>query len=107
MIDEEQSKEVEEEGVEEVGAEEEEEEEVEEGGEVVLDQLKLLLDVTKLWRRVLRNEAKIEEFSLISPVKQEVKSVEHGRGKKKKEKKPKTTKRKEKKKKASRKAKKS
>lgn len=106
MIDEEQSKEVEEEGVEEVGVEEEEEE-VEEGGEVVLDQLKLLLDVTKLWRRVLRNEAKIEEFSLISPVKQEVKSVEHGRGKKKKEKKPKTTKRKEKKKKASRKAKKS
>jgi hypothetical protein len=105
MIDEEQSKEVEEVGEEEVGAEEEEEE-VEEGGEVVLDQLKLLLDVTKLWRRVLRNEAKIEEFSLISPVKQEVKSVEHGRGKKKKEKKPKTTKRKEKKK-ASRKAKKS
>ncbi|MCC6054739.1 MAG: hypothetical protein LM589_05435 [Thermosphaera sp.] len=106
MIDEEQSKEVEEEGVEEVGVKEEEEE-VEEGGEVVLDQLKLLLDVTKLWRRVLRNEAKIEEFSLISPVKQEVKSVEHGRRKKKKAKKPRTTKRKEGKKRVSRKAKKS
>ena len=106
MIYEEQSKEVEEEGVEEVGVKEEEEE-VEEGGEVVLDQLKLLLDVTKLWRRVLRNEAKIDEFSLISPVKQEVKSVEHGRRKKKKAKKPKTTKRKEGKKRVSRKAKKS
>jgi len=104
MIDEEQSKEVEEEEKE---AGVEEEEEVEEGGEVVLDQLKLLLDVTRLWRRVLRNEAKIEEFSLISPVKQEVKSVEHRRGKKKKAKKPKTTKRKEGKKRVSRKAKKS
>jgi hypothetical protein len=49
---------------------EEEAEEVEERGEVMLDQLKLLIDVTKLWRKVLRGEESISAFSsIIAPVK--------------------------------------
>lgn len=46
------------EGIEEV----EEREEVEEAAEIIVDQLKILLDITKLWRKILRNEADIENL---------------------------------------------
>lgn len=67
-----------EEEITEVGVEEkheEEEEAEEEKVEVVLDQLKLLLDVTKIWRRILRNETSIEELKSTAPVKPAKKAV--------------------------------
>ncbi|ADV65482.1 hypothetical protein [Desulfurococcus mucosus] len=48
---------------------EEEEEYEEEGKEIRIEQLKLLIDVTKLWRRVLQGEASIDELSkAVTPV---------------------------------------
>ncbi|AFL67160.1 hypothetical protein [Desulfurococcus amylolyticus] len=44
-----------------------EEEYEEEGKEVQIEQLKLLLDVTKTWRRILKGEAGIEELAKIIP----------------------------------------
>ncbi|WP_042667829.1 hypothetical protein [Desulfurococcus amylolyticus] len=44
-----------------------EEEYEEEEKEVQIEQLKLLLDVTKTWRRILKGEASIEELAKIIP----------------------------------------
>lgn len=51
-------------------AETEVEKEVEEeAGEILIDQLRLLLDITKLWHRILHGEASIEELKSMVTVK--------------------------------------
>ncbi|MEM1627931.1 MAG: hypothetical protein QXP02_00190 [Desulfurococcaceae archaeon] len=45
-----------------------EEEKAEEIAEIIIDQLKVLLDVTKLWRKILKNEINLESLeSLVKP----------------------------------------
>ncbi|MEM4488035.1 MAG: hypothetical protein QXK88_04440 [Desulfurococcaceae archaeon] len=63
-----------------------EEEYEEEAGEIVVDQLRLLLDVTKLWRRLLRDEATLDELKSTTSkkaTKRREKAKEEGRAAKK------------------------
>lgn len=67
-------------------AEEISEETEEETGELVIDQLRLLLDVTKLWRRILHNEATLEELkskSLTRAARRRVKTKAEAKSEKK------------------------
>ncbi|MEM4717960.1 MAG: hypothetical protein QXE81_04275 [Desulfurococcaceae archaeon] len=41
------------------------EEAEEERGEIVIDQLKLFLDITKLWKRILENKGSIDDLKSI------------------------------------------
>ncbi|MEM2025293.1 MAG: hypothetical protein QXW94_03280, partial [Desulfurococcaceae archaeon] len=63
-----------------------EEEYEEEAGEIVVDQLRLLLDVTKLWHRLLRDEATLDELKSTTSkkgTKRREKAKEEGRDTKK------------------------
>lgn len=65
MISEEEISEIEErEEREELEAEEAEEER----GEIVIDQLKLFLDVTKLWKKILEDRGSIDELKSLTSV---------------------------------------
>ncbi|MEM1529743.1 MAG: hypothetical protein QXJ84_05120 [Desulfurococcaceae archaeon] len=68
----------------------------EETGEILIDQLRLLLDITKLWHRILHGEASIEDLKSMVTVKPSRK-LEEAEGKKTTKRRAKTAKVKEKK----------